>query len=72
MLDQGELHFPAAFVGTKATLASLLEGVHQLAVHVELELAMSGIADANRPRVEVAGQPIGFLPSAAARPSART
>ena len=48
MLDQRLLLRPGRLNGSKSTFACLLDGVHELAVHIELELNGSGVADAHR------------------------
>ena len=45
MLDQRALQRPAVFGRGQAALARLMEGVHQLAIDVELELLVRGVAD---------------------------
>src|SRR5262249_61297828 len=57
MLDQRQLLRPRLLDSSKTTLSCLVNGVHELAVHVELELNGSGVADAHRRRALITGQP---------------
>ena len=57
MVEERELRLPAGFVGRQAAAARLVMNVHDLAEDVELQLAMSGVADAHRRRILVTGQP---------------
>ena len=67
--EQRELHLPAGFMGRETAAPRLMGGVHDLAEDVELELAMRGVADADRLRPFVAGEPRS-LPTS--RPSRAT
>ena len=58
VLGQGALQRPALLGRDQAAFARLLEGVHHLAIDVELELLVGGVADAHRLGVGVARQPI--------------
>ena len=55
------LQRPGVVVGRQAVGACLVQRVHHLAVHVELELLVRGVADANRRRACVPGQPLELL-----------
>src|SRR3984893_9821945 len=57
MFEEGELRLPSRLVGRESAAARLVMDVHDLAKDIELKLAMSGVADANRRRILVAGQP---------------
>ena len=48
----------AVVVGGQPVDARLVQRVDHLAVHVELELLVRGVADAHRRRALVAGQPV--------------
>ena len=59
-LDEGRqrhLQIPVRLVGLQSRLAGLIHGVADLAVHVELELSVCRVADADRLRAFVARQP---------------
>lgn len=58
MVGQRQLQIPPGLARAEAALARLLERVHQLAIDVELELLVRGIADPHRLRSEIAGQPV--------------
>ena len=63
-LEMGEnrlLQGPPGLARRDAVAPGLMQGVHHLAEHVELQLAMGGIADAHRRGAFVARQP-GHLP----------
>ena len=60
VLQQGALHVPAGLRDGEASHARLLEGIHQLAIDVELELLVGGVADAHGFRIGIAGQPVDF------------
>ena len=59
-VEQDALHLPAVLGRGEAAFARLLEGIHQLAIDVELELLVRGVADAHRLGVGVARQPVDF------------
>src|SRR5215831_1485164 len=61
MLDQRQLLRPGRLDGSKSTLARLVDGVHEFAVHVELQLNGSGVADAHRRGAVITRQP-RYLP----------
>ena len=54
MIEQRDLHVPAGFACRQSAAAALMQRVHHLAEHVELQLAVRRIADAHRGRVLVA------------------
>jgi hypothetical protein len=49
MIDQGQLQVPDRQRRMQAAAARLVEGVHQLAIDIQLELLVRGVADADRP-----------------------
>ena len=49
---------PRALVELQLGHARLMEGVDQLAIDIELQLRVRGIADPHRPRAFIAGQPV--------------
>src|SRR5690606_15310606 len=55
--EQDLLEVPDLRGGRQLELARDMEGVEQLAVDVDLELAAGGIADAHRSRTPVTGEP---------------
>src|SRR5215468_11749858 len=57
-LEEMLLERPGVLVAFDADPARLVKRVHHLAVHVELELMDSGVADAHGRRGLVAGQPV--------------
>ena len=59
--EERVLQRPAGFARGEAVAARLMERIHHLAEHVELQLAVGGIADAHRLGAFVARQP-GHLP----------
>ena len=54
------LERPCIVLFRHAMLARYMHGVHHLAIHVELELFVSGVADAHRPAIGIARQPRHF------------
>ena len=57
MLDQLLLQRPPRPDGSKAECSSLVDGVNQLAVDVELKLSGSRVSNAHRRSTAIAGQP---------------
>ena len=57
MPEQRALEGPVLLAQVDAAPARLVQRVHHLAEHVELQLAVRGVADPHRPRRLVAGQP---------------
>src|SRR5262249_53978497 len=57
MLDQGLLQRPGRLDGSKSVLSRLEDGVHEFAVHVELQLTGGGVADAHGRGTLVAREP---------------
>src|SRR5262249_32813108 len=55
MLDQRPLLWPGRLDGSKSILSCMIDGVHEFAVHVELELNGSRVANAHRRGTLVAG-----------------
>ena len=69
VLEQVPLERPGVVVRVEAVHARLVEHVHHLAVHVELELLVRRVADPHRPRALVPRQPVELvLGERAARP----
>ena len=66
MFQHRAFQSPALVVELQFGHARLVKGVDQLAVDVELQLRMRGIADPDRPRAFIAGQPIRLPFQAAA------
>ena len=60
-LEQVPLQRPRVVVGVEAVHARLVQRVHHLAVHVELELLVRRVADPHRARACVAGQPVELV-----------
>ena len=62
MAEQRALEGPVLLAQVEAAAARLVQRVHHLAEHVELQLAVRGVADPHRLRRLVAGQPgdLGF------------
>ncbi len=57
-LDEVARQRPGLLVGADRELTREVQRIQYLAVDVELELCRRGVADAHRPRVLIAGQPI--------------
>src|SRR5262245_17988653 len=57
MVDQRPLLRPGRLDGSKSIPSCLVDGVHEFAVYVELELSGSGVANAHRCGTLVAGYP---------------
>ena len=57
MIEQRELHAQPDSLDAKAAAARLVQRVHHLAEHVELQLAVRRVADAHRRGILVARQP---------------
>src|SRR5262249_18952340 len=68
MLDQFLLQRPGRADGSEAKHPSLMQGIDQLAVDVELKLIGSRISNAHRRSTAVAGQPRHLPPAASRRP----
>jgi hypothetical protein len=49
VLEERFLKFPACSCCWKSTQTRLMEGVHDLAINIQLKLGGGGIADAHRP-----------------------
>ena len=57
MFDQGLLLRPGRLDGSESVLSCLVDRVHKFAVHIELKLYGSGVANAHRRGTFVAGEP---------------
>ena len=60
-LEQRLLQVPGRLVALQADVPAQVQGVHDLAVDVELELVDGRVADPHRPRPLVAAQPVQLL-----------
>src|SRR5262249_59988102 len=55
MFEEGELRVPSGDVGRQSAAAGLMVDVHDLSKHVELALAVGGVADPHRRRAFITG-----------------
>jgi hypothetical protein len=60
-VEQAPLELPRRGAGLDADPPSLVHGVHDLAVHIELELAAGRVANANRLGARITGEPLQLL-----------
>src|SRR5215472_2460442 len=57
MIEQPQLHGPTGFVGGKTAAPSLMCGVNDFAVDIELQLKVGPVSDAHRPGAFIAREP---------------